>query len=90
MAAGPPPPPITDRLIGWYTAHSLTALTWRDLSGAKNGAAVSGNVTFVRGSGTDLLNGQPHLQGDNASSIAFPAGILPVNYTLFHVARCVR
>lgn len=88
--AGPPTPPVTAGLVGWYTAHGLEPAInrLRDLSGPNNHATTVGVVTHNTGfTSPDILNGQPHLRGNTTASIIFPSAIMPVTYTLFHVTR---
>ena len=73
-----------DGLVGWYTASSWTGSQWTDLSGAGNHAVtVTGSIQ----TNSTGLNGQPYLFGGTTAGIRFPAAILPLVYTLFHVAK---
>lgn len=92
MQAGPPLPPITAGLVGWFTPGSFdfTNSLWRDLSGNGNDATlVAGSVTPVNSAtgSWDHLNGQAHLRGATGSRIDFVTGLLTTRYTFFHVTR---
>ena len=66
-------------LMAWYAADSWNGRVWKDKSGNDY------NASEVRGSIYTDKNKQ-YLYGGKEDGIAFPPGILPNTYTLFHVA----
>lgn len=82
-------PPVTRNLLAWYSGLGANtasgawcpAIASLGASGANPCASMSGTSTVQTGSD------EPLVQGSAASSVAFPAGVLPPVYTLFHVAR---
>jgi hypothetical protein len=74
--------------IAWYTAGSVSGTSWLDLSGNGYTATISGSgysVTSATGNGASKSFNV--LQGSTSTAIAWPSGILPATYTIFHVAR---
>ena len=80
----PVTPPVTDGLVGMYTADSWNGIHWADLSGNDNHVTTfSGTITKL----TSGINGRTFIYGDTSSSLKWPAAILPSTYTLFHIAK---
>ena len=77
-------PPITNGLVGLYTADSWNGIRWTDLSGNGN------HVTRVGGTITKSFSGfndRDYIYGNTGAWLIWPAAILPSTYTLFHVAK---
>ena len=79
--------PVRSGMVGYYTGESWDAAgnKWYDVSGTGNNhvTEVAGTVSVAQYPGTSLR----YLYGGTAAVISFPAAILPLTYTLFHVAR---
>lgn len=94
----PPPPPVSLGMLAWYTAGSYEAVSnkWRDISGRRHHvtvASAASTLSIVQPTAsntTSFIRGQPYLRGTTLSQLAFPSPILPPNYTLFHVSKCVK
>lgn len=86
-----PTPPATvvslnsQGLVGYYKAEDFRNGIWYDTSGANNHATGSGSISV--GVTNGVLNNKNYLRGGTGASITWPVGILPAQYTLFHVAR---
>ncbi len=70
--------PITNGLVGWYKGEAWNGTSWPDLSGNGN------DCTETRGT---INKSDRYIYGGTGDGIRFPGGILPEDYTLFHVAR---
>lgn len=70
--------PVTSGLVGWYKGEEWNGTSWPDNSGSGN------NVTEKIG--TPQSQGR-YVYGGIGDGIRFPSTILPVTYTLFHVAK---
>lgn len=76
--------PLSTGLVGYYTGASWNGTQWTDLSGLNN------HVTNVSGTvSTGTESGIAFIQGNTSTKLFFPNGILPTNYTLFHVAKYI-
>ena len=91
FAYPPPPPyaaslspPVTNGLIGMYTADQWTGRAWLDISGSSNHLTIfSGTVTSTPSG----INGRTYISGTVGTSLVWPSAILPQTYTLFHIAK---
>lgn len=73
-------------MIGWYDGDSWVASSkvWADKSPCGNHVTnVNGTINYTENG----INGHSFLSGGTTAKISFPLGILPDNYTLFHVCR---
>lgn len=78
------PLPVTDGLVGYYTAESWTGSRWTDLSGSGNHVtSYSGTISTAIYPGTS----KSYLYGSTTAGMTFPNAILPSVYTLFYVAK---
>lgn len=91
-----PPPPITQGLVGWFTAESYMSGSgrWLDMSGSGRHAWVPFPeelaVRDASASGPGALKGRRYVRGSTFGQVLFPEGMLRAadpGYTLFHVAR---
>lgn len=65
-------------VLAVYTSQSLSNSIWYDVSGNGYNATCSGAVSSVA---------NQYVYGPSNASVAFPTGVLPATYTMFHVAR---
>lgn len=75
-----------------YDGASYDALNnkWTDKTGNGNTATATGAVAIATGGfANPLAAATQYLSGGTSSYITFPAGVLPQQYSLFHVARYV-
>ena len=81
------------QLLGYYIPENIIGNVWYDISGKNNNATISQirtlsiseepPISIVKNEET--LNGNTYMYGSTSTKIDWPDGILPNNYTLFHL-----
>ena len=79
--------PITSGLFAWYDGNSFSGSTWTDKTGNGRNATSSGTITVSSTTGNGATKTFQTLSGGTTSTMAFPVGVVPSTYTLFHVTR---
>jgi hypothetical protein len=80
---------MTDFLSPWafYSAENFSGSTLSDTSGNSRNASTSGTITKSSGSGNGSINSINFISGDTSSTISFPTGSLPTEYTILSLTR---
>lgn len=79
-------PPILNGIVGMWTGESWNGSSWRDLSGNFNHVTTyTGTVT--RNYSSTELGGHDFISGTTATTMTWPAAVLPATYTFFHLTK---
>ena len=85
---------ILNPTYGWYRADSVgwnsTANLLYDISGNNNHANTGGNISLIVESGNGATAKLGYLRGGTSSTVLWPKGSIPFDFTICSVTRCVE